>query len=103
MIYASRASLIICVLAFVYIFVFKNGKRGVSLRLFLAVACIVCAFIALAANGNIVIERLLEAGQDDGSLGRLRMWDYAIPTFWMPHYLEREQETRSIMSLLLAV
>lgn len=81
MIYASRASLIICVLAFVYIFVFKNDKRGVSLRLFLAVACIVCAFIALADNGNIVIERLLEAGQDDGSLGRLRMWDYAIPTF----------------------
>lgn len=81
MIYASRASLIICVLAFVYIFVLKNGKRGVSLRMFLAVAFIVCAFIVLAANGNIVIERLLEAGQDDGSLGRLRMWDYALPTF----------------------
>lgn len=81
MIYASRASLIICVLAFVYIFVLKNGMRGVSLRMFLAVACIVCAFIVLAANGNIVIERLLEAGQDDGSLGRLRMWDFAIPTF----------------------
>ncbi len=81
MVYASRAGIIICLLAFLYVFVLKGGKSGVSLRFFLAVMAVFLIFVALAQNGNVLAERLLSAGEDRGSQGRLNMWQYALPTF----------------------
>jgi hypothetical protein len=81
MLYASRAGIIICVLAFFYVFVLRGGRRGISLRFFLAAMVIFLVFVALAHNGNVLAERLLSAGEDRGSQGRLNMWQYALPTF----------------------
>lgn len=81
MLYASRAGLIICILAFGYVFVLRKGKRGISTRMVVSTLALFAAFMLLAAQGNVVVSRILSTGHDRGSAGRLNMWQYALPTF----------------------
>lgn len=78
--YSSRAGLIACILAALYVFLIKDA-RHVG-RNILVAACsaagLLLLLLAIASVMNVaVLDRLFSIGSEPGSLGRLGMWAYA--------------------------
>lgn len=81
MAYASRAGMIICVLAVMYLLVIQGADRRVAMKFAGFVAVAVFVFAVLAANDNVLVNRFLETGKETGSVARLTMWSYANLAF----------------------
>lgn len=79
--YTSRAGLLICLMGLLYVYVIKGDSKGISIKLLLFILVLFSIFVVLFVQQNVLIERLLSAGSDRGSEGRLNMWQYALPTF----------------------
>ncbi len=77
MAYASRAGMIICVLAILYLFVIQGADKDIAMKLAGFTAVAICVFALLAANDNVLVKRFLETGNETGSVARLTMWSYA--------------------------
>lgn len=78
-IYASRTGLIIDVLVILWFIKPLLKKRN---YLFIVLFSSVIAFLIISYSGvlDIVISRFMSKGNDNGSIGRMRMWNYAFET-----------------------
>lgn len=77
MVYASRAGMIISVIAALYLLVLSGVKRSVGIKIIIFSAAVLVIFAYLAASGNVLATRFLETGTETGSVARLTMWGYA--------------------------
>lgn len=82
---ASRAGLVLVVLAAAYVLLFKGARLGRRVWLALG-ACALVAALAVAvgvAAGVPMFERMMSIGDDGGSLQRVAIWRNALKTFQM--------------------
>ena len=82
---ASRAGLVLVVLAAAYVLLFKGARLGRRVWLVLG-ACAFVAALALVvgvAAGVPMFERMMSIGDDGGSLQRVSIWRNAIKAFQM--------------------
>lgn len=78
--YASRAGMILALLALFYVHVVTPRNWGMLKRV--AAVAVVAAVVLLAAQfGGIIVDRFLSIGSDQGSQGRKDMWQWVVPAF----------------------
>jgi O-antigen ligase len=78
---ASRAGMVLAVLALFYVYVVEPRDRGVLKKALIILLVAVAALIAVSAFAEIILDRFFSIGDEAGSGGWLDMWQYPLATF----------------------
>lgn len=84
LLYSSRSGLIVNVLLFLVVFLKKEKRTNTRLKkiAFICLLLIALLFVNLKTGMiSYILARFSNVGNEKGSLGRLRMWEYILPAF----------------------
>lgn len=84
MLYSSRSGLIVNILFFIIILVHESNNDYIRFKKALLLFCVgvLINFVNLKTGMfSYVLTRFTKLGNENGSLGRLNMWEYVLPSF----------------------